>query len=362
MGWAPGGRVRRWAGSLGVLGALLFSGAGVHHARAEAAGPQTGSGPEDPVGDETGRPPVEAPQLFQDRGILTRRGELVLEPSLEFAHSSVQRVALEGFTFVPAITIGHIDIRRVRRDAVITALAVRYGLTRRLEVEAEVPYVWRQDSVTARPLDVTASRDETHEVSGWGLGDLEMSGRYQLNRGTGGWPYLVANLRVKTATGTSPFHVPTHPRTGLQEELPTGSGFWGVQPSLTAVLPSDPAVLYGNLSYLWNQRRQVSGFGEIDPGNALGLSLGLGLGLNDKLSVSFGYQHSVVGRTELDGAAIEGSDTYHLGALLVGVTYRRRPDRSVTLSVALGVTEDSPDVRVVLRTPFPLRTAGPAAP
>ena len=107
------------------------------------------------------------------------------------------RVALEGFTIIPSITIGSIDIRSVNRNTYTTALALRYGLTRRFEVETQVPFVHRSDTTTSRPLAQPSEEDRITEISGTGIGDIEVAAHYQLSRPNNDWPYLVANLRVK---------------------------------------------------------------------------------------------------------------------------------------------------------------------
>jgi len=189
---------------------------------------------------DTSRPP-EVPALVDIRGVLTPRNKLIIEPSLQYSHSSNNRVALVGFTIIPAITIGLIDVRRVSRDTFIGAVSARYGVTNRFEVEAKVPYVYRHETTTSRPFATPSAADATFEGTGHGIGDIELSGRYQLNQPGPDRPYYVAGLRVKTRTGKDPFSVETDAISGLQRELPTGSGFYGAQPSLTAIFPSDPA-------------------------------------------------------------------------------------------------------------------------
>src|SRR5690606_38137045 len=39
-------------------------------------------------------------------GVLTPRGRIVLEPSVGYSFSSVNRVAIEGFTILPALLVG----------------------------------------------------------------------------------------------------------------------------------------------------------------------------------------------------------------------------------------------------------------
>ena len=75
---------------------------------------------------QPGSPPAVAP-IFEQPGILTPRGKYVLEPSLQYAYSSSNRVALVGYTVIPAILIGLIDIREVRRTTLTASLTGRMG-------------------------------------------------------------------------------------------------------------------------------------------------------------------------------------------------------------------------------------------
>src|SRR5512133_4333537 len=105
-----------------------------------------------PVGQSPateGRPPEVAP-LFEQPGVLTPPGHYVLEPSLQFGYSSSNRVALVGYTIIPALLIGLIDVREFKRNTFTAALTGRFGINNRLEVEARVPYVYRSDSAISR--------------------------------------------------------------------------------------------------------------------------------------------------------------------------------------------------------------------
>lgn len=303
----------------------------------------------------------EIPAISDVTGVLTPKGTLIIEPSIEFAHSSLNRVILEGFTVIPAITVGNIDIRQVDRDVVTAALTARYGVTDRFEVDVKVPYVYRYDRTTTRPLAQGADQDEVTDVEGNGLGDVELGLHYQLNSGLGGGAFYVANLRVKSNTGEDPFEVdidqtPGSPTEGLETELPTGTGFWGVEPSLTVLFPSDPAVFFANVGYLWNIERDVGiqngiDFGTIDPGDAIRFSFGMGYGINEQSSFSIGYEHSAVLKSKQDGNAIAGTDL-QVGSLLLGWSYRVSERTSYNLTVGIGATDESPDARIELRVPI----------
>jgi hypothetical protein len=307
---------------------------------------------EDPVGQPPESRPPEVAPIFDQPGVLTPRGQLVLEPSLQYSHSSNNRVALVGFTIIPAITIGLIDIRSVNRDTFIAALTARYGVTNMLEVEGKLPYVYRDDSTLARPLATPTVADSAFDSDGSGIGDIELAARYQLNQGGPNKPYYIGTLRYKARTGEDPFEVDIDPTTNLQRELPTGTGFHGLQPGLTAIFPSDPAVFFGGVSYLWNIERDVGrGFGDVDPGDAIGANFGMGLALNEKASFSIGYEHSTFTKDRQNGHTVQQAQTRQLGTLLLGYSYRLTEKTNFNLILGAGLTDEAPDVQVTVRVP-----------
>jgi hypothetical protein len=307
----------------------------------------------DPAAPTPREQAVVVTPVLDEPGILTGRGWWVVEPSLQFSNSSSHRVLIQGYTFYDALVVGSIDVRSVNRDALVAAVAARYGITNRWEAEFKVPYVYRSDATTTRPLSGSGSTaDAVFEADGDGIGDVELALRYQL-RNNVGKPFVVGALRIKTRTGKDPFEVELDPDTQLERELPTGSGFYGVQPSLTLIHVSDPAVFSVSMNYLWYLERDVGGdVGEIDPGDMFGLTLGMGLALNEKASFSLGYDHNVVGKTKQNGTALPTAMTTHVSSLLFGLGYRLDPRRSLNLSIATGVTEAAPDAQITLRMPI----------
>jgi hypothetical protein len=287
-------------------------------------------------------------------GVLTPKGTLIVEPYLQLAHLSSNRVTLTGFTIVPALTIGLINIQGVSRDIYTAALVGRYGLTNRLEIEARVPYLYREDSITQRPLATPSTANTVSTANGSGLGDIEATARYQLNQGGPGKPYFVGFTRFKSTTGKGPFEVPIDPLTGIQTELPTGSGFYIIQPGLTFLFPSDPVVLFSSLSYIWNKSRDVGGqIGRIDPGSGGNLNLGLGLSLNEKLSLTLGYDHTVFERpTSASNLLLTTTpQVTQIGVLLLGGAYRLSDSSFANFVVGIGATREAPDLQVTVRFP-----------
>ncbi|MDR4479859.1 MAG: hypothetical protein R3B37_08980 [Nitrospira sp.] len=287
-------------------------------------------------------------------GVLTPKGTLIVEPYLQYAHLSSNRVTLTGFTIVPALTIGLINIQGVSRDIYTAALVGRYGLTNRLEIEVRVPYLYREDSITQRPLATPSTADTVSTANGSGLGDIETTGRYQLNKGGPDEPYFVAFTRFKSTTGKGPFEIPTDPITGFQTELPTGSGFYILQPGFTVLFPSDPVVLFSSLSYIWNMSRDIGGqIGRINPGSGGNFNLGLGISLNEKLSLTLGYDHTVFERpTSASNLLLTTTaQVTQIGVLLIGGAYRLSDRSFANFVVGIGATREAPDLQVTVRIP-----------
>lgn len=322
----------------------------------------------EPVGqpDERVRPQQIA-QIFEQPGVLTPRGKFMLEPGLQYGYSSSNRISLVGYTIIPALLIGLIDVKEVKRNTFTPSLTARWGITNRLELEAKLPYVYRYDSVISRPLNLGAARDEVFNSTGSGIGDFEMTGRYQLNDGGVDSPYYIASMRFKSRTGKDPFEVETDTlapgriSNELQRELPTGSGFYTLQPGLTVLYPSDPAVFFGGISYQYNMKRSgVSmnttngpvAIGEVEPGGVFGFNFGMGLALNDRSSFSIGYDHASVGVTKINGTTALNSVRTELGTLLLGYSHRVNKTTSLNVSVGAGVTRDTPDIQLSVRLPM----------
>ncbi|HTH18162.1 MAG TPA: hypothetical protein VL974_16005 [Magnetospirillum sp.] len=302
---------------------------------------------------------ADIPAAIDIPGVLTRKGALVIEPGIEYSHSSQNQFAFGGVQILNTFLVGAIEAKQANRDAITGTLGLRLGLTDRLEAEARIPYMYRNDSSTNTLIDAGGA-NETVSLSDHGLGDVEGALHYQFNDGTGKWPVFVGNFRAKSATGTSPYDV-SYDQFGVARELATGSGSWGLEPSLTVIAPSDPAVFYANIGYLWNMQADVNKqigtrfVEKVDPGDAIRFGVGMGLALNEKVSLSIGYQHDWIMKTTTtfsDGTA--KSSTLSVGSLTFGVNWQMADNAALNVSVGVGVTTDAPDVRLMARVPITL--------
>jgi hypothetical protein len=354
---------RREAMDAQALGALRGAGMGRDAAPAPVlalAPAPPGEARTEPVGEA---PPAPEPSanlvavLPDNSGVLTPPGHWALEPALTYSRSSSDRLVFQGVEIVTGVQIGVIEADKAARDSDIATLTARYGLTRRAEIQIQAPFVYRNDLITT-----LAQRDSTitraSHLSAGGIGDVEITGRYQVNDGRGGWPVLVANLRVKSDTGSNPYKI-NRDQFGVASELALGSGFWALEPSLSVLLVSDPVVMFGNVSYLHSFPANINQtignvlVGRVTPGDSVGASLGFGFSLNPQFSFSLGYRHNYLfGTTTELGPTLQRSQALTVGALLLGMSYRVSSRMSLNTQFEFGVTSDSPDVTITFRTPI----------
>jgi hypothetical protein len=319
--------------------------------------PVSGNPPQRPVGEAP--PPerkVEVMALPERVGVLTPKGKFVMTPSVEYVRSSSNRLVFRGVEIVPGIQLGVIEANDADRDSVVGAVGLRYGLTRRFEIEGRIPYVYRHDRVTT-----VAQRDETIsrtiELDGQGAGDIEISARYQINEVNPGKPIFVANARYKPATGLGPYDV-GYDEFGVAEELSTGSGFNAVEGGVTMLYPTDPAVIFASLSYLHNMPKDIDKMigdvliGRVEPGDSIGASLGFGLSLNPRFSVSFGYSHNYIFPTKTEiGTTWQESNSLQVGSILMGWSFRLTEKLTLSNNFQFGVTSDAPGMQAVFSLP-----------
>ncbi|MEO0398077.1 MAG: LysM peptidoglycan-binding domain-containing protein [Pseudomonadota bacterium] len=259
-------------------------------------------------------------------GILTPKGTMWVEPSIDYTVASDNRFFFQGIDVQSAVLIGAIEATDSDRRAHIQGLGLRYGVTSRFEVDGRVAYVNRDDRISG--VSIRNSIADVEDIKGKGFGDAEIGLHYQLTNGRK-FPYTIANVRVKAPTGEGPFDLDRN-ADGFETEVAVGSGFWTVEPSLTFSIPTSPAVIFANVGYQMNLSTSPDLFTaslaprtipdpdfvpdpndpiqnvpeldqlvftntlltEFDPGDALRTNIGVGLSLNEKLSINFAYDQS----------------------------------------------------------------------
>jgi long-subunit fatty acid transport protein len=128
-------------------------------------------------------------------------------------------------------------------------------------------------------------------------------------------------------------------------------------------------VFYGNVGYLFNFKRDVNQtfqsqqaqggqttIGEVDPGDTIRTGFGMAFGLNQRTSLSLGYQHDFIRETETEiNQQTQTSESLQVGSLTLGTNYQASDSTAINVNIQAGVTEEAPDVRLLVRVPIQLQ-------
>lgn len=287
-----------------------------------------------PVAEEKRAESIE--RTLQQRGsVLLGKGKWQIEPSVSWAHFSSNRINIQGFSILPVLVIGDISTEEVKRDVYIQNLSLKYGLLNNFQTEVKIPYRGEHDRIT-----VSSTSESTRQTQG--LGDIEIGISRQIGWEHGLMPDLIAAFAVKTPTGREPYN----------HDIGLGTGHWSYRASLIGVKSSDPAVVFGSLSYTYNMKRNnIDNFGDIDPGDTLGYSLGTAIALSYKTAITFAFDNSVTFRMKRNGRYLADS-FLNVANFKTGLNWAINERWSMDVSVSMGLTKDSPDVSLEFRFPF----------
>ncbi|PAW12048.1 transporter [Vibrio sp. V1B] len=289
-------------------------------------------------------------------GVLTPRGQWSFDTSLSYTQNSSNKVSVVGYTVLPTLIVGRIEVSDADRTTVTVGLTARYGLTNATELEVRLPYVYRNDQIATRPIQDGSNADVVNTtIDGGGMGDVELAIRHQFNFDSA--PYWVGGLRVKSDTGRSPYDVSIDEGSNSFSDVPTGSGFWSFEPNISMIYPTDPAVLYASLSYIYNLEENVTvgdTKADVDLGDTIALAGGMGFAVNPDLSFSLGLSHKTILKSKVNGSSADDAKLLQLDALTLGVNYAFSPRASLNVSAQAGLTEDTPDFQLTIRVPFNL--------
>lgn len=253
--------------------------------------------------------------FLREQRVIFRQGELALE--LDTFYSTDTRDQ-----FVRTAS-GAAALAQLTTRTVTTFLTPRIGLLDRLELDLFLPFGYAEQETD---LGVTRLRREEA-----GLGDIAGRLRYQLWYELGARPDLIVELDVRAPTGEEPL---------------LGTGHWNVGGGVALVKTLDPVVFFGRLGYLVTLERAGR-----DPGDQLLYQVGMGYSFNDRVSYDMRVTGAVVGRTAQEGRTVPRS-SLDIITLQFGVTVRATRRLFVEPVVALGLTNDAPDVIVGVSLPF----------
>ena len=241
---------------------------------------------------------------------------------------------------------------RVEEDAnhtLTNTFTVQYGVLDNVTLSASLPFVAK----TALLQDKTAA----------GLGDVNFGARWEPFPLKQGRLPLVLFGSLSTKTGDSPYEI------GI-DELSTGKGYYSVGFGASTRKYIDPVVLFSSVSANYGLKEsglnQLRGGGatgprileSFDPGLSGGFSFGFAYSFNYDVSLTMSYQQSFNTGAKFyfknDESYQSADQSSAMLSFALGV--RVSPETIVNGTVAIGLTEDAPDVSLGLS--FPLDIIG----
>jgi outer membrane protein OmpA-like peptidoglycan-associated protein len=309
-------------------------------------------------------PPKPTPSVVTIKGqkydsgiyLLPKKGQFIVENVFSYIHNSSTQVALQNFDLFPLLPgSSNINIQNVDDDYYIDTLTFYYGITRQVEFELDIPYVYRTQVTDVTPLQTSGALGNTTQVNtvGSGVGDIQFGLHWQINTHKVGNGIYMAHLMFKSNSGSNPFSLPIDSTTGLLMSLPTGTGFWTIEPGFTILYPVTPIVLYGNANYLYNVPQSFgSAIGTINPGNATDFNFGGWFSFSPKSLFTIGYDQMTVWPPSENGTQIPLTRVLQMGSILLGASYNASEHFFLMFNVAAGVTPDAPNVSLSLRFPL----------
>lgn len=278
------------------------------------------------VGSDGGQ---QAPMDFLTGStVLLAPGKLELEWALQYKQARISHSLMD---------VGYFQMSAQNSMQLELSTTMRVGLSQDTEAWLSLP-------LTHTGIEQVSSNEYVRSTSQWALGDISAGLQYQWLQESAQWPAVSLTMTFSAPTGKKRYYPPEET---WRDPLSNGSGHWGLAPGIAFVRSSDPAMLFGGLSYRWSFERRIDAY-RVQPGAGLTGYLGLGFALNDKLSVGTRVSFSHYRNLRVDGQTIAGSGKDPLD-LSLSASYRAFEQWTISPQVSFGLNEEAGPAYVSLR-------------
>jgi len=270
-----------------------------------------------------GREPIDnSRQFLRAQTVLLKPGEAQFDIGFQYTYADFLIPAINGS--------GGLELVHFRQRELATPLQVRYGLARRVQLFANVPFGWAN-------TELTFSDFEEFENDG-GIGDILFGGTFLIRQGNGECSDIVATMTATAPTGSDTFN-----STGFSPAAPgLGGGTWALSGSFLCIRTYDPIVMFYGAGTRQHFARDVSGV-RFQPGQEYFYQFGVGFAVNDRITLSTRFNGAYVTETKLDHQRVFG--TIQEPMLVELAMTVAGQDKLVEPFVDFGLTDDSIDSR-----------------
>ena len=228
-------------------------------------------------------------------------------------------------------------------------LTFKYALFDNLSINSTVPFVYKSDQ-----------RSTSNERNATDIGDISFGGIWQPTKSDGKKPTFMFNGSMTIPSGTSPYKI------DVDNALSTGSGFYSVSGGFSASKSLDPVFVFGSGSIYYpldatslSQRREGPTTNEtiltkVTPGKTVGLSIGMAYALSYTVSIntSFSLSYATKYKYYWNSGAKSTSGTSTAAVLNIGSGWRVSPQKTVSTSLGIGLTNSASDFTFSFSIPF----------
>lgn len=310
--------------------------------------------------------------LLQQNAVFDRK--FTLESSLSYSRYDRKQLTLNGFLALDAIFLGNIAIQNVESNSLNYNLAARYGVSPRLTLNLDVPYLGRETVYQKGGAGGSAAAIAEEQTRGAGIGDITVSANYKLFAETASRPDTVLTFGVTAPTGRAPYGIDwnvldrgddQYIRFAVPDKQPTGNGVWQANIGLSAIKTMDPAIVFANLGYIHSFPRrfgdidtdpQTRNSGEVKLGESYYVGAGVAFAFNERTSMSMSFSDKLSAKaslryTGMPWTKVIGSDA-NAATFNLGVTYAMSQHTTLVTMLGIGLTPDAPDFSLTFKIPY----------
>ncbi len=277
---------------------------------------------------------------------LLRKGGKSLNFNSDYSYYGDQRIDLTIERDGESSVIRNADVSPVASHTFTNSFTFDYGLLDNLTVSARMPLI--------------AKYETEDELSGYGLGDLSSTFRWQPFSYVPGRLSQTYFFTARFPTGESPYEIDE------SESLATGSGSYGTSGGVSVSKVLDPVVVFGSLSAGYsfpttglNQIRNDSILTEVRSGPSASFSMGFAYSLSYEVSLSMSFQGSYSHKSDFvlftpsTGEETTSTTSSQMSGIMnFALGLRVSPKTITNINVGFGMTELSPDIILGISLPI----------
>jgi hypothetical protein len=280
----------------------------------------------------------------QEKEILTAAGQdysLAREGNLEITYGFIYaHNATDILESIENPSVDHSSNHNLTNN-----IGFKYALLDNLSLNASVPFVYKSDQ-----------RSTSNERNATDIGDVSFGGIWQPIKSDGRSATFMYNSSIVLPTGASPFKI------DIDNALATGSGFYSVSAGFSVSKSLDPVFVFGSgsiyypldASNLSQSRDQSMVLTKVSPGKTVGLSMGMAYALSYTVSIntSFSLSYATKYKYYWDDNTQTSSGESTSAVLNIGTGWRISPQKTVSTSLGIGLTNSASDFTFSFSIPF----------